>query len=245
MALPSLAIIALTLSLSFQAPATQFVTSWDGTKVAYDVTGSGPTVILLHGGGMNRRSWHSAGYVERLAKEFTVVTIDIRGNGDSDRVTDESAFWFERINDDILAVADAVKAQRFALWGFSYGANVGRYLASRSDRVTSMVYIGINFGAAVNETFLGYIKQMPLPPKYITAMIGYPAVEPADMKCPTLWVVGSRNENAFASAQAYKPKLAGTKVTLEIFEGLDHPQEFAMIDRVFQREIEFTRAHSR
>ena len=228
-----------------ELPETRFVTSKDGTKIAYDVTGSGPTVILLHGGGQTRRPWHTAGYVARLAKEFTVVTIDIRGNGESSKPTEESKFWFERINEDILAVADAVGAKRFSLWGFSYGANVGRYLASRSDRVSSMIIIGINFGAAVNQTFMDYIKKMPDPPTYITAMISYPPVEPADMKCPTLWLVGSQNENAFQSAQAYKSKLSGTQVTLAVIDGLNHPQEFGQIDRVFPREIEFTRANAR
>jgi len=228
-----------------ELPETRFVRSPDGTRIAYDVAGSGPVVILLHGGGMTRRTWHSAGYVARLAREFTVVTIDIRGNGESDKLTEESKFWFERINEDILAVADAVKAQRFSLWGFSYGANVGRYLASRSDRVSSMIIIGINFGAAVNETFMDFIKKMPDPPTYITAMIRYPKVEPADMKCPTLWLVGTKNENAFASAEAYQSKLTGTKVTLAVIDGLTHPQEFEQIDRVFAREFEFTKAHAR
>ena len=228
-------------------PETKFVTSKDGAKIAYDVTGSGPVVILLHGGGLTRRSWHTGGYVARLAKEFTVVTIDIRGNGESSKLTDEDRFWFERINEDTLAVADAVGAKRFSLWGFSYGANVGRYLASRSDRVSSMIIIGINFGAAVNETFLKFIKEATTrtPEPWLTAMIKYPAVEPADMKCPTLWVVGSKNDNAFQSAEAYKSTLSATPVTLAVFDGLNHPQEFEQIDRVFAREVEFTRAHAR
>ena len=95
---------------------TRWVTSTDGTKIAFDVTGTGPVLILLHGGGMNRRSWHTAGYVSRLAQEFTVVTIDIRGNGDSDKPTSEAAYAFERLNEDVLAVADAVGARRFGLW---------------------------------------------------------------------------------------------------------------------------------
>jgi pimeloyl-ACP methyl ester carboxylesterase len=161
-------VAALGLSLS-QAPGgkTEFMTSKDGTKIASDVAGSGPAVILLHGGGQNRQVWHRAGCVDRLAKEFTVITIDIRGNGDSAKPQEVSAYHFERINEDVLAVADAVKASRFVLWGCSYGANVGRYLASRSDRVSAMVYIGINFGAAVDENFMSYVKKMPAVPAWL------------------------------------------------------------------------------
>jgi len=232
-------------SVQMTSAQTQFVHSKDGTKIAYDVTGSGPVVILLHGGGQDRQTWHRGHYVERLAKEFRVVTLDIRGNGESDKPGAVSAYAWERINEDILAVADAVKAPRFALWGFSYGANVGRYVASRSDRVTAMLYIGINFGAAVNETFMSYVKKMPRVPVWIEAMIAYPPVEPSDMKCPTLWLVGTNNENAFQSVGAYKSRLPGTKVSLAIIEGIDHPQEFELIDRVFPQEVAFTRAHAR
>jgi dienelactone hydrolase len=243
-----LGIVGLAVGLfASQTPAaaTKFVTSPDGTRIAYDVTGSGPAVILLHGGGMNRQSWHTAGYVARLAKGFTVITIDIRGNGDSDKPAEVAAHSFERINDDVLAVADAVKAQRFALWGFSYGANVGRYLASRSDRVSAMVYIGINFGAAIEGRFLTAVQEMKNRPAWITAMLSYPPVEPADMKCPTLWLVGTNNIGAMESVARYRDRLAGTRVTLQLVEGLNHPQEHSEIDRVFPREVEFTNAHAR
>ena len=50
------------------SPSTRFATSNDGTRLAFDVTGSGPAVMLLHGGGQTRKSWHDAGYVARLAK---------------------------------------------------------------------------------------------------------------------------------------------------------------------------------
>jgi dienelactone hydrolase len=224
---------------------TRFATSKDGTKIAFDVSGSGPAVILLHGGGQTRQAWHRAGYVERLAKSFRVITIDIRGNGESDQPTGVDAYRFERINEDVLAVADAARAQRFVLWGFSYGANVGRYLATRSDRVSAMVYIGIPFGPAVGGRFLEAVKKMPKPAAWLTAMLSYPAVEPADMRGPTLWLVGSNNEGTMESVTEYRGKLAGTQVTLEVVDGLNHQQELEMIDRVFPRELEFTAAHSR
>jgi pimeloyl-ACP methyl ester carboxylesterase len=240
-ALPPREITALRTTL----PETRFVTSKDGTRIAFDVTGSGPTVMLLHGGGMNRRSWHTAGYVGRLAKEFRVVTVDLRGNGDSDKPVDVARFAFERINEDLTAVAEAIKADRFSIWGFSYGANVGRYFASRTDRVTSMVYIGIPFGKAIDDVFMRYVEKMPTRPPFISAMLTYPPVEPADMKCPTLWIVGTRNEGAFKSVEQYRGALAGTPVTLQVVDGLDHPQEFDQIDRVFEIERNFTKQHAR
>src|SRR5687767_6855120 len=106
------AIIAALITLqTLSLPPVQFVTSKDGTKIAYDVAGSGPVVILLHGGGQDRRVWHQGGYVARLAKEFTVVSIDLRGAGQSEAPKTESAYAVERINEDILAVADVVKAK--------------------------------------------------------------------------------------------------------------------------------------
>lgn len=224
------------------SPRTLFATSTDGTRIAYDVTGGGPFVFLLHGGGMTRRSWHEAGYVSRLAAEFTVVTIDIRGNGESGKPATLPAFSPARLNQDLVAVANAVKADRFAIWGFSYGANVGRYLAAVSDRVRGMVYIGIPFGPAAEGLFRERILGMANRPAWLGAMLDYPPVEPSHMRSPTLWVVGTANEGAYGSARAYQSKLAGTKVTLSLFDGLTHSQEFERIDQVFSKEVEFTRA---
>ena len=78
--------------LHVQTHETRFATSSDGARIAYDVTGSGPAVMLLHGGGQTRRPWHDAGYVERLAQEFTVITLDLRANGESDRPTQPSKY---------------------------------------------------------------------------------------------------------------------------------------------------------
>lgn len=238
-------IAALSLLAEAASAQTQWVTSKDGTRIAYDVAGSGPVIVLLHGGGQTRQAWHRAGYVARLAKEFRVVTIDIRGNGDSDNPANPAAYHFERINEDILAVADAVNAANFSLWGFSYGANVGRYLASRSDRVRSMIYIGIPFGPAVGGRFLDGVRRMPQPPAWITAMLSYPPVEPHELRCPTLWLVGSANEGAMESVQQYREKLGSTQVTLHVVDGLNHQQELESIDRVLSREVSFTKEHLR
>src|SRR5262249_15097202 len=122
--------ILTLITLAGPSP-TRFATSRDGTRIAYDITGTGPALILLHGGGGNRRDWHGAGYVSRLSSEFTVITIDQRGSGESEKPLAASAYAVDELVDDVLAVADAAGAQRFALWGFSSGANIGRYVVVR------------------------------------------------------------------------------------------------------------------
>ena len=109
---------------------TQFCISADGTRIAYDMSGSGPALILLHGGGDNRKNWHKAGYVKRLTDEFTVITIDIRGNGESDYRYEGSDFAIEKLTNDILCVADSCSVDNFAIWGFSFGGNIARYLGA-------------------------------------------------------------------------------------------------------------------
>ena len=78
-------------------------------------------VVVLHGGGQSRRVWHDANYVGRLRDEFTVITVDLRGHGESDKPTSVEAYALERLTDEILAAADAAHVTRFAVWGYSYG----------------------------------------------------------------------------------------------------------------------------
>ena len=131
---------------------TSFAVSRDGVRVAYDLTGTGPMIVFLHGGGQSRRVWHELGYVGRLRDHFTVITVDIRGNGESDRPIDVEAYSIDHLKDDILSVADAVGETRFSVWGYSYGGNIARYLPAHSHRVAKLVMI-------VSPTF--FLRTMP------------------------------------------------------------------------------------
>jgi len=126
-----------------------FTTSPDGSRVAYETCGTGPAVILLHGGGSSRREWHAAGYVARLQGEFTVITMDLRGHGESAAPADPADYAIDKLLQDILAVADACGADHFTLWGMSFGGKVGRYLAARSERVDRCILMGTPLGPGV------------------------------------------------------------------------------------------------
>jgi pimeloyl-ACP methyl ester carboxylesterase len=248
----SLALLFFSVMTTQASTPTRYATSRDGTRIAYDVAGSGPPVMLLHGGGQTRRVWHDAGYVARLAQSHTVITVDMRGNGESDKPTTKEAYAIEKMVDDLLAVADAAHAERFTLWGFSYGANIGRYLAVRSERVSAMVYIGIPFGPAVDPAFREIIVKRlhegtapPVVAAWTSALLDYPPVEPGDLRCPTLWVVGTQNPAALESTQKYAAALTGTRVQLTLLDGLTHPQELERIDQTLPKALEFMQSSER
>lgn len=55
--------------------------SADGTKIAFDRSGSGPAIVMVVGA-FNDRSTTEA-LAEALASQFTVLNYDRRGRGDS------------------------------------------------------------------------------------------------------------------------------------------------------------------
>jgi 3-oxoadipate enol-lactonase len=94
---------------------SQFVET-DGVRLAYDVTGDGPPLVLLHAGIVDRRMWDDL--VPLLADKYQVVRFDARGFGESSGAPDGPfARW-----DDLFAIMDAAEIERAHLVGVSQGA---------------------------------------------------------------------------------------------------------------------------
>jgi len=136
---------------------TQFATSSDNICIAYEVYGAGPALVLLHGGGSSRQDWLVGGYVDRLKNDFTVITVDLRGHGESDKPLNPGEYSTKKMSQDFLAVADACGIEHFILCGYSFGGNIGRYLAARSERVEKFVMIGSSFGEGVSGEFRQFV----------------------------------------------------------------------------------------
>lgn len=63
-----------------------YFSSFDGTSIYYEVEGQGPAVILLHGFTNTLQSWKDKPiYQELIQNGFTVVALDLRVNGNSDK----------------------------------------------------------------------------------------------------------------------------------------------------------------
>jgi pimeloyl-ACP methyl ester carboxylesterase len=198
---------------------TSFAQSPDGTPVAYDHCGTGPAIMLIHGGG-KRRDWHEAGYVRRPQDSFTVIATDLRGHGQSGQPKDPADYTVEKMTQDLLAVADVNEIRRFIIWSMSYGGKVSRYLAAQSERVAKII--------------------LPVMLAWVRAMLDWSAVEPADFRCPALWLIGSDNPYAMASLKAREELLKGSAVRVSIVEGLDHEQVFTEVDSIFPAMLAFS-----
>ena len=112
--------------------ALERTTSSDGTPIAYRVSGSGDPLLLVHGSATSSADWVFV--LPSLRERFTVVTMDRRGRGESG---DGPEYAMEREGEDVLAVLDAVGADR--LVGHSYGALCSILAAERADRLRRLV----------------------------------------------------------------------------------------------------------
>jgi pimeloyl-ACP methyl ester carboxylesterase len=113
--------------------------------VAYSTTGTGPALLCDSGwvthlrGQLNLFSFGA--FIERLAQHFTVVRPDKPGCGLSDR--DYTDLSFDGQVAAALAVADAVGARRFRLFGASQGGQLAVAIAAKyPERVEALVVYG-------------------------------------------------------------------------------------------------------
>ncbi|WP_420453006.1 alpha/beta fold hydrolase [Ilumatobacter sp.] len=103
----------------------------DGVRLAADVAGdgSGRTVVLFHGGGQTRHSWGGT-QRELVGRGYHVVSVDLRGHGDSDWSPDGD-YGATVFPDDVAAVARSL--DRPVLVGASLGGTSSLMAIHRAD----------------------------------------------------------------------------------------------------------------
>jgi pimeloyl-ACP methyl ester carboxylesterase/DNA-binding CsgD family transcriptional regulator len=114
-------------------------------RVAYSAVGGGPPLLCETGWVSHLRGqlelFAFGSFIERLAERFTVIRYDKPGCGLSDR--DSVDLSFDGQVATALAVADAVGAGRFAMFGASQGGQIAAAVAARfPDRVEALVLFG-------------------------------------------------------------------------------------------------------
>lgn len=124
----------------------EFTTATDGTALAYERHGDGPTIVLVHGFGSSRlQNWKSTGWFTGLTEAgFSIVAMDCRGHGDSGKPHEASSYGHDRMADDVVTVMDSCGLDAAPVCGYSMGGFIGlRLLAAHPDRVTRLAACGI------------------------------------------------------------------------------------------------------
>lgn len=113
-------------------------------RIAYEVLGDGPTVVLMHGIGGNRSNWQEQ--LVALAAEFRAVAWDARGYGASDDYAE--ALAFPMFAADLERLLDHLDVASAHLVGLSMGGRIALdFYEAFPQRVASLVLC---------DTFPGY-----------------------------------------------------------------------------------------
>ena len=109
------------------------VRSKDGTLIAYEKSGQGAPLVLVHGTSADHTRW--APVLPPLQSRFTVYAVDRRGRGGSG---DTEPYAIEREFEDMVAVVDSIHGP-VNLLGHSYGAICALETAARSKNLCRLI----------------------------------------------------------------------------------------------------------
>ena len=135
----------------------------NGIELYYAVYGSGPPVLLIHGGLGYADIWSSQ--IADLSKDHTVIVADSRGHGRSTR--NAEPYSYDLMSSDYLALLDYLKIDKVALVGWSDGGIIGLDIAiHHPERLTKLFAQAANSKVEgviptvmENKTFAGYIEK--------------------------------------------------------------------------------------
>lgn len=112
--------------------------SYDGTLIAYRVTGQGPELVCLPGG--PGRAGVYLGDLGGLSDHRTLIIPDTRGSGESADATDEESYRCDRLVADVEALREHLGLEQFDLFGHSAaGALATLYAAAHPERLSHLI----------------------------------------------------------------------------------------------------------
>ena len=142
----------------------------DGLSIAYEWTGDGPPLILLHGFTHDSRAWRPQ--LESLSDQFTVIAWDAPGAGQSPDPPEsfEMGDWA----DCLAGLLDATRVELAHIVGLSWGGIVAQEFYRRhAARVLSLV---------LADTYAGWKGSLPepIPEERLAACLRDSSLPPAE-----------------------------------------------------------------
>jgi pimeloyl-ACP methyl ester carboxylesterase len=179
------------------------VISKDGTRIAYDQTGSGPAVILVDGAFCSRNFGPMPKLAPLLAESFKVFTYDRRARGDSG---DTKPYAVRREIEDIEALIE-VAGGPACLFGISSGAILAIQAVASGLNIRRLAlfeppYVG-DKPHRKPENPAGQLAEMIAAGRkgdavnfYLRKVIGVPAIVPFILRLTPNWPKMKANANS-------------------------------------------------
>jgi len=166
----SVAAVFAVVAIPGQAQEQKFkavsVKTPDGLTISAHDWGNpnGPEILFIHGFSQSHLSWIKQVTNNDLAKEFHMVTYDLRGHGNSDKPLEPERYKTGKYwADELQAVMDATGLKRPVLAGWSYG---GRIMADYLTIHGTAKLAGLNYvdaGQKGDPSFVGpNLRNLPL-----------------------------------------------------------------------------------
>ena len=194
----------------------------DGIKLYYEITGSGPPLILLHGNGEDHFIFDNI--IEGLGKMFTVYSLDTRGHGQSGSVKE---FHYQDMADDVVHVIQTLGLERPILYGFSDGGIIGLLIAYQHPRLLSrLIASGANLEPEGLKTifYWGFrILNFFMKDPKLQLLLTEPAITPSDLErieIPVHIIAGKRDMVREAHTRSIAHGIANSQ--LRILPGETH-----------------------
>ena len=116
----------------------------DGIEIAYEVTGEGEPVLLVHGFASNMQvNWKGTGWVDTLVSAGRQVIIyDNRGHGYSEKLYDMMNYSGKLMAEDAARLLAHLGVERADIMGYSMGARICAFLAFANPGLVRSVVFG-------------------------------------------------------------------------------------------------------
>jgi len=116
-----------------------FFTTNDGCKLHYEDVGSGKVLLLIHG--WSQSSGLFKKNIPELSKAFRVVSLDLRGHGESGKIS--HGYRIARFSEDVHELINRLDLKDVSLLGWSMGCSViwSYWDLFGSDRLSKLVLV--------------------------------------------------------------------------------------------------------
>jgi pimeloyl-ACP methyl ester carboxylesterase len=210
--------ITLICAACYAQDAGKFFTSFDGTKIYYEVKGEGSPVILVHGFTGTSQGWKNGTlYPALLQAGYKVIILDMRGNGQSDKPHTDAAYANDAEAKDVMALAGSLGFKKYVVVGYSRGSIITSRLMVLDKRITKAVMGGM--GADYTN------PEWPRRIHAYKALMGDTTIH--DVDDMMVWIRKNNFDNlALAYQQKYQPstskqELAKVKIPVLLIDGTE------------------------